>query len=126
MVRIQAGRDFSVWFANVKEGGGPTLTRTGALLSVLRDLPVKPTEDTATIKHVRQAHRHEIWRVAHPYDPQVAVRILCWFPDDVTAVVALLGGDKAGISDVWYDSATVRAEAAVDQWIREHPSEEHP
>ena len=56
--------------------------------------------------------------------PEVAVRILCWFPDDETAVVALVGGDNAGISDVWYDSATPRAEAAVDQWIRQHEEEE--
>jgi len=73
----------------------------------------------ATLKRVRQATRHEIWRIAHPFDPEVAVRILCWFPADHIAVVALIGGDKAGISDVWYDSATVRAEAEVDQWLRE-------
>jgi hypothetical protein len=28
--------------------------------------PAKPTEETATFKHVRQARRHELWRVAHP------------------------------------------------------------
>ena len=27
---------------------------------------------------------------------------------------------KVRIGDVWYDSATPRAEAAVDQWQREH------
>ena len=52
------------------------------------------------------------------------MRILCWFPDNDTAVVALIGGNKAWISDVWYDSATVRAEAAVDQWIRERKAKE--
>lgn len=95
------------------------MTRTGALLGVLRGLSAKPTEETATLKRVRQATRYEIWRVAHPFDPEVAVRILCWFPDDDVAVVALIGGDKAGISDVWYDSATRRAEAEVDRWLRE-------
>ena len=123
-MRIHAGREFGVWFRNTMEAGGPTLTWAGALRGVLRDLPAKPTEETSTLKHVRQAHRHEIWRVAHPYDPEVAVRILCWFPDDDTAVVALIGGNKAWISDVWYDSATVRAEAAVDQWIRERKAKE--
>jgi len=74
---------------------------------------------------VRQARHHEIWRVAHPYDPAVAVRVLCWFPDDHTVVVALIGGDKAPIGDIWYDSATTtRAEAAVDQWLREHTKPE--
>ena len=118
-MRIQASREFSSWFGNVKKEGGRTLTRAAALLAVLRDLPSKPTEDSATLKRVRQATRHEIWRIAHPFDPEVAVRVLCWFPDDDLAVVALIGGDKAGISDVWYDSATVRAEAEVDQWLRE-------
>jgi hypothetical protein len=47
-----------------------------------------------------------------------------WFPDDETAVVALIGGDKAGISDVWYDSVTRRAEAGVDQWLREQRTKE--
>ena len=62
--------------------------------------------------------------MAPPFDPAVAVRILCWFPVDETAVVALIGGDKAGISDVWYDSATLRAEGAVDQWLREHETKD--
>jgi hypothetical protein len=105
-------------------GYGPILTRAGALRGVLRDLQAKPTVESATLKRVRQATRHEIWRIAHPFDPAVAVRILCWFPDDETAVVALIGGDKAGISDVWYESATRRAEAEVDQWLREQQTKE--
>jgi hypothetical protein len=60
----------------------------------------------------------------HRFDPDVAIRILCWFPDRDTAVVALVGGDKVRIGDVWYDSATPRAEAAVDQWQREHTEEQ--
>jgi hypothetical protein len=88
-------------------------------------ISLEAPEETATLKRVRQARNHAIWRVAHPYDPAVAIRILCWFPDDGTGVVALIGGDKAGISDVWYESATVRAEAAVDQWIRENQPREH-
>jgi len=87
----------------------------------LRELPTKPTEESATFKRVRQAHRHELWRVAHPFDPQVAIRIICWFPDPQTVVVVLVGGDKKVIGDIWYDSATRRAEAAIDQWHRENP-----
>ena len=30
----------------------------------------------------------------------------------------LVGGDKTGLHDVWYDAATNRAEAMVDQLIR--------
>ena len=66
---------------------------------------------------------YEMWRLAHPFDPAVAIRILCWFPDPGTVVVALVGGDKATIGDVWYDSATPWAEAAIDQWHREHAEE---
>ena len=89
----------------------------------LRTLPAVPTDDLPpTLKRVRQARRHPIWRVSHPYEPEVAVRILCWFPDADTAVVALIGGDKASIGDLWYDSATQRAELVVDQWLRTHPT----
>jgi len=49
------------------------------------------------------------------------VRVLCWFPEADTAVVALVGGAKASIGDLWYDSATPRAELAVDHWLRTHP-----
>jgi hypothetical protein len=101
--------------------------RTADLLGALRDLESSPEEESATFKRIRQARRHDIWRVAHPFDPAVAVRILCWFPADLpeAAVVALVGGDKlAGgtgsvIQDLWYDSATPRAEAAVDRWPRD-------
>lgn len=97
------------------------LARTADLLGALRELQEKPKEESATFKRVRQARRHEIWRVAHPFDPDAAVRILCWFPDQEreSVVVALIGGDKKLIQDLWYDSATPRAEAAVDQWIRQ-------
>ena len=123
-VRIMAGREFGAWLAAIQKEEGPTRTQALALLSYLRDLPERPESETATLKRVRQAKRHEIWRLAHPFDPEVAIRILCWFPDEHTAVVALVGGDKVKIGDVWYDSATPRAEAAVDQWQRQHTEEQ--
>jgi len=98
---------------------GPARTWALALLAHLRRLREKPREETATLKRVRQARRHEIWRLAHPFDSEAAIRILCWFPDRGTAVVAVVGGDKVKVGDDWYDSATPRAEAAVDQWLRE-------
>lgn len=121
-MRIQASREFGTWFEHVKNEGGVLLARTSDLLGALRALPAKPDEESATFKRVRQARRHEIWRIAHPFDTNVAVRILCWFPDQNpdTAVVALVGGDKKVIQDLWYDSATPRAEAAIDQWIRHY------
>lgn len=72
-----------------------------------------------TLKRVRQCRRYPVWRLAHPFEPEIAIRILCWFPNEKTVVVALVGGDKGPIGDVWYDSAAPRAEAAIDQWHRE-------
>jgi hypothetical protein len=79
-----------------------------ALLQALVDLPEKPAVETATFKRVRQARRHELWRVAHPFRPGVAVRVICWFPDDENVVVGLLGFDKKAIGDVFYASAAAR------------------
>jgi hypothetical protein len=72
------------------------------------------------LKRVRQARRHELWRLAHPFDPDVAIRIIVWFPDHEMVVIALMGFDKALWGDVWYSSAAVRCEAVVDQWLRDN------
>lgn len=122
-MRIVGRPEFLTWLRNVQKDGDVRWQWTAALLDHLRRLDRKPLEDSATLKRVRQTNRHEIWRLAHPFEDGVAVRILCWFPDDQTAVVALVGGDKSRIGDVWYDSAAPRAEASVDQWIREQRGE---
>nr|VTP01811.1 hypothetical protein BIN_B_04211 [Mycobacterium riyadhense] len=90
-----------------------------AQLQVLNELTGIPEEESATLKRVRQSKRHPVWRLSHPYDPQVAVRLIVWFPDDEHAVIALRAGDKAQMGDVFYDSVGVRADAAIDQWKRE-------
>lgn len=92
-----------------------------ALLGALRDLPGKPVEESATFKPVRQARRHELWRVAHPYHPDVAVRIIVWFPPAGGVVVAVFSFDKAAQGDVWYARAAREGEAAVDQLLRQRP-----
>lgn len=61
--------EFDRWLTNVEKQGGRLLATTVALLQALTDLPAKPTEESATFKPVRQARRHELWRVAHPFDP---------------------------------------------------------
>ena len=90
------------------------------------DRRVRPLADlggragrSATFKRVRQARRHELWRVAHPFDPEVAVRIICWFPAEDQVVIALIGFDKKAIGDVFYASAAARGEALVDAWLRQ-------
>ena len=72
------------------------------------------------LKWVRQSRRYRVWRVSHPYREGVAVRLICWFPPDRdTVVVALFAGDKGRIGDVWYDGVGARADAVIDQWLRE-------
>jgi hypothetical protein len=114
--------EFDRWLTHAEEQGGQLLTVAVALLQALSDLPAKPEEESATFKRVRQARRHELWRVAHPYDPDVAVRVICWFPTDDHVVIALVGFDKKAIGDVFYASAAARGEALVDAWLRQKGS----
>lgn len=91
-------------------------------LTLLRELPSAPTRETerADLKWVRQSRRYELWRVSHPYHPDVAVRLICWFPPGAsTVVVALFAGDKARIGDVWYSSVASQADPLIDSWKRE-------
>jgi len=122
-VLIDWSREFDQWLSSIEERGGRARRWTAAMLAELQDLEKRPTAESATYKRVRQARRHELWRVGHPFDDQVAVRIICWFPDETTVVIALVL-DKAKHGDVWYDSAATRSEALVDQWLREHGQEQ--
>jgi hypothetical protein len=93
-----------------------------AALALLRELEQAPEqeEETAELKWVRQSRRYQVWRVSHAYHPEVAVRLICWFPPDAqVVVVALFAGDKATIGDVWYSSVGARADALIEQWKRE-------
>ena len=76
---------------------------------------------------VRQSSRYELWRVSHAYHPQVAVRLICWFPPGAgTVVVALYATDKAKLGDVFYDGVAARADPMIDQGKRETVYEEKP
>lgn len=88
-------------------------------LEVLEELTGEPVEETAVLRRVRQSRKFPVWRVSHPFDPDVAVRLICWFPDDQHVVVALFAGDKARMGDVFYDSVGARADTAIQQWQRE-------
>lgn len=111
--------DFDRWLDVVETAGGPVEAAATALLQALTDLEGEVTEESPTFKRVRQARRHPLWRIAHPYEEGIAVRIIFWFESD-RVVVALVGFDKARLGDVWYSSAAVRAEALVDEWRRKH------
>lgn len=87
-----------------------------AEIAVLDELDGPPAEETAALKRVRQSRRYPVWRVAHPFVPGIAVRLIVWFPSNGRVVVALFATDKAHMGDVFYDSVGTRADAAIDKW----------
>jgi hypothetical protein len=94
------------------------LTLIGTFLTRLAQMPATPAQDDPPfLKRVRQHTRYELWRLGHPFHPDVCVRLIVHFHRDI-AVVALVGGDKLGVSDQWYDSASRRAEQDLDQYYR--------
>jgi hypothetical protein len=105
------------------------LAFTARALDQLRNLTDPPSieTETATLRQVRQSRRYELWRVSHAYHPQVAVRLICWFPPESgTVVVTLFATDKAKMGDVFYDGVAARADPMIDQWKRETSYEEKP
>lgn len=128
--------EFGRWLDKIEEQANAgdmrsrlLLTFTARALDQLRKLTDPPTDDTetATLRRVRQSRRYELWRVSHAYHPQVAVRLICWFPPEAgTVVVALFATDKAKLGDVFYDGVAARADPMIDQWKRETAYEEKP
>mgnify|MGYP000959086908 CR=1 FL=1 len=47
-----------------------------AQLQHLQELTDAPEEDTAHLRRVRQSKTYPVWRLAHPYDPDIAVRLI--------------------------------------------------
>lgn len=89
-------------------------------ISVLSDLSGPPSEDTAVLMRVRQRGKYPIWRVSHPFDDEIAIRLIVWFPEGQAAgVIVALGGNKKKMGDAFYTSAASRADTAIDQWLRE-------
>ncbi len=102
-----------------EEEDGERIKLLAAMLKRLVDLPGVPTGETDAIKRVKQARRHNVWRVSHPHRADTAIRVLVWFTPQGTAVVAVVGFDKHPLGDLRYDSATRRAEAIIDQLLRQ-------
>ena len=79
---------------------------------------------------MRQSRQYPLWRVSHAYHPEVAVRLICWFPPEGgTVVVALFAGEKAKLGDVFYESVAARADPMIEmieQWMRETGYEGKP
>ncbi|MEW2484268.1 hypothetical protein AB0876_32250 [Mycobacterium sp. NPDC049093] len=120
--------EFDAYLTRLEESADPIdrqrLRLLQAELSILQRLDRAPTEDTPSLKQVRQARRYPVWRVSHPYREGVAVRLIVWFPTTGRAVIALFAGDKARMGDVFYDSVGTRADAAIEAWIVQSREEE--
>jgi hypothetical protein len=135
-VDIDWPADFGAWLdrleADAHAGDAHArlaLVFTARALDQLRSLAQPPTaeEETATLRWVRQSRRYLLWRVSHAYHPEVAVRLICWFPPDSgKVVVALFAADKARLGDLFYNSVAARADPLIDQWKRETSYEEKP
>jgi hypothetical protein len=95
------------------------LALVDAELGVLQDLPAAPEANTPTLRRVAQSRRHQVWRVAHPFVPGTAIRLIVWFPPDRPGevVVVLFGADKAQMGDVFYNSVGPRADATIDSYL---------
>ena len=135
-VDIDWPADFGRWLDRLEadarsgdERARTILVFVARALDQLRHLPEPPGRDneTATLRWVRQSRRYPLWRVSHAYHPQVAVRLICWFPADTgMVVVALFAADKARLGDTLYDGVAARADPLIDQWKRETAYEEKP
>ncbi len=127
-MELRRSRQFKAWVddlvARAKSGDASALLMARYAydeLDYLRRLEEPPTEDSATLKRVRQSKRYEVWRLSHPFDQQMALRIICWFDDESdTVVVTLFANENATMGDVFYDSVGSRADQAIDQWKREN------
>ena len=131
-VNVDAPEDFFDWLDRIeaKARGGDeharrTLARAADALSQLRDLDGPPTSETPDLKRVLQSRNYQVWRTAHPFDPSIAFRLICWFPPNSdTVVVALFAADKARMGDVFYNSVGPRADTAIRDWLHQTRGED--
>lgn len=130
-MRVHWPEDFDQWLkrSQRKSREGHAFSRRqleiiAAQLASLRKLDGPPAGDTASLRRVRQSKQHEVWRLSHPYEEGIAVRLIVWFPPDSDEVViALFAGEKARIGDVFYDSVGHRADMLIAQYLRERARE---
>lgn len=126
-MRVERSRQFKSWVERLSEKAAQGDERSRRMaryvldeLRYIRALTEEPHQDTATLKRVRQSGRHQVWRLSHPYDGDMAVRIICWFPpDERTVVVTPFAADKLPIGDVFYNSVGSRSDQAIQRWIQE-------
>ena len=127
VVDVDAPEEFFDWLDRVEAKADTgdaasvrVLARVTDALVQLRELDGPPAEDRPDLKRVRQSKKFPVWRTAHPFDAQIALRLICWFPPGSNSVVvALFAADKARMGDVFYDGVGARADVAIARWLRE-------
>ena len=128
-VDVLRSRQFDAWVRRLLEkarGGDAVALATAKHLADqiahLRNLvkPPEREEETARLKWVRQSRRYLLWRLSHPHDEHVAVRLIVWFDEEEdAAVIVLFAADKARMGDIFYDSVGARGDQVVDLWKSE-------
>jgi hypothetical protein len=115
-------REWRLWYDRIKEASEGTARgsdewwgrrQADVLLTLLSELAAPPEDDTGSFRRLMVAKRHQLWRVRGADDTEaVQVRFIVWFDADSAHV--LVGGNKAGLQELWYNAAGARAEAEVD------------
>ncbi|MEV4350277.1 hypothetical protein AB0J83_37955 [Actinoplanes sp. NPDC049596] len=88
------------------------------MLEYLQDLKDPPTDETPTLKRVRQSRNYQVWGVSHPFREGIAIRLIVWFPPDAPPVIVLFGNDKAQMGDVFDNSVGSRADQVIAAYLR--------
>ena len=86
-------------------------------LEALSQLEGEPLIETPEMMRVRQSAKYPLWRLSHPYVPGVAVRTIVWFPQVGEIVIVAIGAEKSGIGDLFYESISFRADAAIERYL---------
>lgn len=116
--------EFQHWLDHVESKSDPVNRRVAALataqLQFLTDLEAEPDENSKTLRKVSQSVRYPLWRVGHPFEKDIAVRLIVWFPpEDKGAVIVALGANKGRMGDIFYDGVGLRADMALDKWLKD-------
>ncbi|GAA2634402.1 hypothetical protein [Paractinoplanes durhamensis] len=122
---IDWSREFDVWLTELERRANAGHARSQEQLDLvntqllyLQDLKEPPTEDTPTLRRVRQSGRYQVWRISHPFRNGVGVRLIVWFPPDAPPLIVLFGNNKAHMGDVFYDSVASRADQVIAAYLR--------
>jgi hypothetical protein len=117
VVDVDAPEEFFDWLDRVEAKADAGDAASVRVLARVTDALV---EDRPDLKRVRQSKKFPVWRTAHPFDAQIALRLICWFPPGSSSVVvALFAADKARMGGVFYDGVGARADVAIERWLRE-------